>query len=61
MIERFPNEIGTPGAILGVLKDERMKWLSLTRKAKDFVRMEKAINSLDDQPIWIGFMGALVA
>lgn len=47
--------------IFGVLEEERLKWRRVPMKPEDIAWVEKAVNSLDDQPISIELMEAVTA
>lgn len=47
--------------VFGIVEEERLKWRHVTMKPEDIAWVEKAVSSLDDQPISTKLMEAVAA
>lgn len=53
VIGRFPNEMAALEVIFGVLEGARLKWHRVTVEPEHTAEIDKAVRSLDEDPIWV--------
>jgi transposase-like protein len=53
VIGRFPDEMAALELIFGVLEEKRLKWHRLNLQPEDVADIERAVKSLDEEPVWI--------
>lgn len=61
VIGRFPDEMSALAVIFGVLEGERLRWRRVNMRTEDIVWIERAMKSLDEEPIWIELTETLAA
>jgi len=53
VIGRFPDEMAALEVIFGVLEEKRLKWHRVNVRPEDVAEIERAVKSLDEEPVWI--------
>ena len=53
VVGRFPDEMAALELIFGVLEEKRLKWHRLNLQPEDVADIERAVKSLDEEPVWI--------